>query len=272
MKRHELDDDMADWKILVLFINLIQFVYNTNIESRRNSRRKEKGIFKESDSIDPHKPSGYEILVSTSFTNQHSITSSETKSQNQTSNDALFPSNPNTYLLMSTVGHRHKPFTPVSSIKSQISTIRPKSHFSTNYKYVEPEKTTHRLLPSENPTTQASTSIKYSNPSAVFNDVIDTVGSFFRAIQTFPNFISDPEGVNNPHRHPEVQSLGDEDAIYTPTIYSTSDTSGYIPPDSQSAIEQEQYPNYKPDQGYTTSTEHKWNPSWATLGDVCRKH
>ena len=272
MKRHESNGDMADWKILVLFLNLIQFVYNTNIESRRNTRRKEKGIFQESDSIDPHKPNGYEILVSTSFTNQQSINSSETIVQNQTPNDVRFPSNPNTYLLMSTVGHRHKPFNPVSSISSQISTNRPKSHFSTNYEYVEPEKTTYRLLPSEYSTTQASTSTKYSDPSTVLSDVIDTVGSFFRAIQTFPNFISDPEGVNNAHLHPEIQSLDDEDAIYTPTIYSTSDTSGYNPPDSQSTIEQEQHPNYKPDQGYATSTEHKWNPSWATLGDVCRKN
>ena len=82
------------WKTFLLLFNVIQFVCNDTVQPRRNSRREDKELFDNSDLIDPHKPSGLEILVSTSFSNQHSINSSATKVQNQTPKDVRFPSNP----------------------------------------------------------------------------------------------------------------------------------------------------------------------------------
>ena len=264
-----MGDKASFWKTLLVLFNVIQFVCNDTIRPRRNSRREDKGLFEESDSIDPHKPSGLEILVSTSFSNQHSINSSATEVQNQTPKDVRFPSNPNTYLLMSTVGHQHKPFSSANSISIQRSTNRPQSHYSTNYKSVVQERPKHILLPSEYPTTQASTSTKFNKPSIVFNDVIHTVGSFFRAIQTFPSFITGQEGGANVHSYPDSQQSEDEDAIYTPSIYSDSAVAGYLPPDSQSTNGEENSSQYIPHKGHDTSTGQKWNPAWATLGDVC---
>ena len=259
------------WKTLLVLFNVIQFVCNDTVQPRRNSRREDKGLFQENDSIDPHKPSGLEILVSTSFSNQHSINSSETEVQNLTPKDVRFPSNPNTYLLMSTVGHQHKPSSSVNSIITQKSTNRPQSQYSTNYKSVVPVRTKHILLPSQYPTTQASTSTKYNKPSTVFNDVIHSVGSFFRAIQTFPSFITGHEDGANVQTYGNSQPSNDEDAIYTPSIYSDSAGAGYLPPDSQSTNGGEDSPQYIPHKGHNMSTGQKWNPSWATLGDVCIK-
>ena len=258
---------MVWWGRFVILLNGIQFVCNENIALRRNRRREEKSTFVESDSIDPHKPSGLEILVSTSFTNHHSENGSQTKVHNSTLKDVRFPNNPNTYLLMSTVGHQHKPATQRNSISSERSTNRPQSHYSTNYKKVEPDRTKYVLIQPDHQTTQTSSSTEYSNPSTVFKDVIHTVGSFFRAIQTFPDFISGTKGTTNTQSYPAIESSEDEGVIYTPSFYSTPTQAGYIPPNRKPASVEGNTP--VSEQDYGTSTGQKWNPAWATLGDVC---
>ena len=245
------------WLVRLVILGItLQSVANEKLPSRSNVRRSKKEI------LSPHKPNGLEIQVSTSFINGK-------QNPSQIATDSLipksvrFPSNPNTYLLSSTVGYHHKVSTPRSSSQGfeatdtsdvlEISTENDNED-SIGFKH---SFNSYKSSPSY------STISNQQDQNSVFKDVVQTMGSFFRAIQTFPNFIFATEDVRQHPINPVMGSNDDPETQYKPSIYSNGMNSDDVP-----ASHNEKYPSISEEPGHGGSSSQEWNPTWSTLGDV----
>ena len=252
------------WLInVIIFVNTLQLVSNEKIKFRKNARRKEDGIFVYTDPLDPHKPNGFEVLVSTSFTNHGQQNTTNNPVQTPAQNDVRFPSNPNTYILSSTVGHQHRPSTPRTYSPPQTHSNIPQQEYFASNENINVDEIQYPSYPTIQ---QTSYSTNYNNAKSVFKDVIHTVGSFFRAIQTFPNFISGTDEVRGIQTNYEGGSQEGGGTKYTPTFYAITTS-----PDQESPVHHpaNDDPSSSEHHGYGESTKTEWNPTWSTLGDVC---
>ena len=111
----------------------------------------------------------------------------------------------------------------------------------------------------------------HQGPNSVFEDVIHTVGSFFRAIQTFPNFVYSTGDGKHFRPEPEKYPSEEEKVKYTPSFYSDSGYLGTSIEDAAKPTKDSAYPpnSFPPQPSYEQGhSDKEWNPTWSTLGDV----
>ena len=261
----------------VFILNVIKLVHTSKIDDNNQAIDKNYNVFLRGETLGPHQPNGLEVVVTTKFINKKSNSSSIfANSSSSSSSDVRFPhSNPNTYTLTSTVGHQPKDIQPKRP--SDAIYIYPPGEDLGKNNYNEPEDgDSNKSQKQYSGETQQHSSTYvapggYQGPNSVFEDVIHTVGSFFRAIQTFPNFVYGTGDGKHLRPQPEMYPAEEENVKYTPTFYSNGGDLGSSMEDDVKHTTDSTYPPniFPPQPSYQQGNSDKeWNPTWSTLGDV----
>ena len=277
IKKETFQETIACLLYYSFILNGVNLVHTNKAEDEKQAADKNYNVFLRGETLEPHQPNGLEVVVTTKFIgNKGNPSSISSNSSLTSSRDVRFPhSNPNTYALTSTIGHQPKDNKPKRP--SDVIYVYPPEEDLGNNKYNAPEdgdSNESQKQYSGETQQHSSTYVApggHQGPNSVFEDVIHTVGSFFRAIQTFPNFVYGTGDGKHLHPQSERYPAEEEKVKYTPSFYSDSGHLGSSMEDDVKYTTDSTYsPNiFPPQPSYQQGhSDKEWNPTWSTLGDV----